>query len=561
MKPAHYGQPLVNTAADSRFARTLSQFLLSAERVGEHSRSRWIVHDLGLSDCDRQFIGGRFPWIELREFRFCQYPPHVALDRGSYAWKPIILGEAAETHGGPLLWFDSGTLLKKPFDEILEWLSRAGFWGLRSQMPLAQKCDPRVLDGLDVPLEVRHMREFAAGAVGFDTRLALGRSLVSAWRDHALIADHILPPDCASYHKHDQAILNCLLAKAAAGNAFDPPVGEIDISSANPSPLLSTRNFVPGGIPLWADGTLRALRGAWKFADRTYHRLRRFDDTHIDGFRRWRKEHFTVMLRSGSTGKTAAIASPRYGYFADPFVHVRDGRTWVFVERFSYADDRGSLAVLSVDETGGVVSSDPIVFVPEHVRLDCHASYPFVFEHEGLMYMIPETHERRAVDLFVNERWPDRWRLVRRLLFGVDAADSMVIRHADVWYLLTSVRRDRPNRHLEIYFSSDLFAASFAAHPVNSAQLYGEKRHGTGRNAGFLGRMADGTLARLMQASPNHYGEGICPMRILELTERSFQEEPVDLIGDFPDFPRGFASHHVSRHMGATAFDVRDRVR
>jgi len=66
-------KPLVLTGASHHYARTLFQFLLSAERVGESGRSEWIVCDLGLSEADRDFIARRFGWARVEAFPFDDY--------------------------------------------------------------------------------------------------------------------------------------------------------------------------------------------------------------------------------------------------------------------------------------------------------------------------------------------------------------------------------------------------------------------------------------------------------------------------------------------------------
>ena len=83
----------------------------------------------------------------------------------------------------------------------------------------------------------------------------------------------------------------------------------------------------------------------------------------------------------------------------------------------------------------------------------------------GKVYMIPETGERRSIDLYVCEQWPDLWRLERRLLFGLDAVDTMTLWSDGLWWLFTSVRTGTHNRHLEIFFTDDLLKGTLHAHP------------------------------------------------------------------------------------------------
>lgn len=526
------------------------QLLLSAERRGEHRRAHWEVYDLGLEDADRRLLSARFPWTSLKPFPLTDDPSHVAVVAGSEAWKPLIIAEAARSFDGPLFWFDPGAILKAPLDEAIRSLERQGFWGLRGQMPLARKCDPRVLEALGVPMEVRHIREYATGAVGFDLATGLGRELVEDWARLSLIEDH----------SADEALLSCLLAKAMFAGSFEQTLEEIDIGSANPSPLISTRNHVPNGRPLSADPLYRATSALRKVGEQFYHKARLFDDTRLDGRKRRRDDHFTVKLWQLPGGRETVIPGPADGYYADPFITQRDGRLWLFLEEFVYPRDRGFLTVVGLDDRLNVTSTEPIEFLPGYAALDCHASFPCIFELDGESYMIPETYQRGSIDLYVCDAWPSRWRLRRRLRFGVDAADSMVIREGGLWYLITSVQGSAPNRHLEIHYTDDLLSGHFTPHPINEQNVYGSNANGTGRNAGYIGRQPDGTLIRLMQDSPNHYGEGVRPMRITALTPTEFREEPATSIDFLPGIIPGFSTHHATRTGDILAFDTRDLV-
>jgi hypothetical protein len=194
-------------------------------------------------------------------------------------------------------------------------------------------------------------------------------------------------------------------------------------------------------------------------------------------------------------------------------------------------------------------------------RIDCHSSFPFLFEIDGLPHMIPETCERKSVDLYVCETWPNRWRLKRRLLFGIDAADTMVLWSDGYWWLFTSARGGNSNRHLEIYFTDNLETGTLHPHPMNTSFLYGDRAHGTGRNAGYLARSSNGEIIRLMQKSQHFYGEGVSLMKITELNAERFNETSITSLPELPLIKPGFATHHVSKIGNLIAYDVRDRAR
>lgn len=202
----------------------------------------------------------------------------------------------------------------------------------------------------------------------------------------------------------------------------------------------------------------------------------------------------------------------------------------------------------------------PLELLPDYAALSRHASFPCIFDLDGVAYLIPETHERRSIDLYVCGAWPARWRLARWLLFGVDAADSMLVSEGGVWYLISSVQGATPNRHLEIHMTDDLFAGRLTPHPFNNRNIYGNNANVTGRNAGCIDRQPGGTLIRLMPDSPNYYGEGIRRMRITTLTTGEFQEEPADLIDCLPGIAPGLPTHHAARTGDILAFDTRDQV-
>ena len=72
-------RPVVITGADQAYARTLWQFLRSADRANLGGSYRWLVYDLGMRLEWRDRLTRAFPWITLRSFDFTAYPPHVAL--------------------------------------------------------------------------------------------------------------------------------------------------------------------------------------------------------------------------------------------------------------------------------------------------------------------------------------------------------------------------------------------------------------------------------------------------------------------------------------------------
>ena len=88
------------------------------------------------------------------------------------------------------------------------------------------------------------------------------------------------------------------------------------------------------------------------------------------------------------------LIPPADRFWADPFQIKVDGRYYIFFEEYVNSVGRAHIAVVEVDQNG--IVSGPT----EVLKLDCHLSYPFVFEWQGDYYMIPEMGERNVVELY-----------------------------------------------------------------------------------------------------------------------------------------------------------------
>jgi Protein of unknown function (DUF1647) len=547
-------KPIIITGADQAYWRSLWQFLRSAERMHVDQRFMWLVYDLGLKLDTRDRLSREFPWISMRDFDFANYPPHVAMASRSLAWKPIIIADVLDEANAPVFWLDSATIVTSDLSEPVELVRRHGVFSLKGKPPLGEHCDPRVLEALDVPQELLHLPERVGGFVGFDPSHPVARDIAQNWARHALIESHIMPPNSMPDHKAEQATLSALLYKAEAQGLLTLTDHEVDISSGRPMRWVTTRNKVGPHVPRWADGAVRAYYHMWKASDQFLHRLKDWEKRRVGGVERRYREHYEVSVQLANQ-PPVTIPSPSGGFYADPFPLRHDGQNYVLVEEYPYHEARGRLTCLSLDKNLQVTAADPIV------PLDCHASYPFVLEFAGKAYLVPETHEARAIDLYVAGDTPRDWTLRRRLLYGINAADTVVFHRGEYWWLLTSVQEEgKPNRHLEIYFAKDLLRDDFTPHPVNAERRYQNDRHGTGRNAGSYLRTPRG-MVRPMQSSADHYGQGLRLMLITKLDPEQFEESPCDFQTPYSDVVDMLSPHHVAQNGELLVWDVRDRAR
>ncbi len=67
-----------------------------------------------------------------------------------------------------------------------------------------------------------------------------------------------------------------------------------------------------------------------------------------------------------------------------------------------------------------------------------HLSYPFVFAHEGAIYMIPESCATQGRSMSIASCFPDRWVKHATPPSGIAASDATVFEHG--WWMLATAR-------------------------------------------------------------------------------------------------------------------------
>jgi hypothetical protein len=92
--------------------------------------------------------------------------------------------------------------------------------------------------------------------------------------------------------------------------------------------------------------------------------------------------------------------------WADPFVARAQDSYFIFVEelfQLFHATNKGHLCVMEVDAHGRPGRMTRIL------EQAYHLSYPFVFEHGGQIYMLPETAGNRTIEVYRATRFPYQW--------------------------------------------------------------------------------------------------------------------------------------------------------
>lgn len=103
-------------------------------------------------------------------------------------------------------------------------------------------------------------------------------------------------------------------------------------------------------------------------------------------------------------------------WVADPFVFEYDGSTYIFAEYFDFFTSKGCIAYCTIN---GLKRSNWRVIIRERY----HMSFPFIYESDGCVYLLPETSCGNCLTRYRAISFPDIWEK-EVLLDNIRIADS-----------------------------------------------------------------------------------------------------------------------------------------
>ena len=247
--------------------------------------------------------------------------------------------------------------------------------------------------------------------------------------------------------------------------------------------------------------------------------------------------------------RATLIHPPADRFWADPMVWPAEGGGWwVFIEEVIYKEGRGTLKALRVQTDGSWAEPVSVMVRPWHL------SYPFLFEWEGQLWMVPESGANRSVELYRSVNLPDHWEKVADIMTGIDMVDATLFEHEGRWWMLGNVTEPGADKHDELHaYYADSPLGPWQPHAANP--VVADARFA--RPAGPL-FMRDGKLLRPAQECVPEYGHALSLRRIERLTPTEYIEHTEQRIE--PGWKPGIACVHTLSHApGLTVFDFLTR--
>jgi hypothetical protein len=260
------------------------------------------------------------------------------------------------------------------------------------------------------------------------------------------------------------------------------------------------------------------------------------------------REHEQEPTRGWAGARSLVRWQPGHLY-ADPFLFEHDGRHHLFCEEMLPGSTRAVISHTELHLDGTV--ADPPVPVLEATY---HLSYPFVLEHEGQVFLIPESSSQGRVELYRATDFPTEWRREQILLDGLAACDATLLLDGGRLWLFVGVAAPNATMLDELHlFSAGAPEGPWHPHPRNP--VVSDVR--CARPAGAIQRWGS-RLVRPGQDGSRRYGGAISFREIDELSLERYAEheiarlEPSDLGG-------ARATHTYASDGRFEAVDLRER--
>lgn len=273
-----------------------------------------------------------------------------------------------------------------------------------------------------------------------------------------------------------------------------------------------------GEAPLWSPPGNQATIGlVWSLLLRTVSRK----------IREWsRPSHWEIGRltfseeRLPSTLKEEQVKkihpSSKKLYWADPFPISYKGEEYVFMEEFDRVKKKGSISCVRPDGSNKRVLEE-----------GWHLSYPFVWEENGEMFLLPESAEAGKLYLYRAEAFPNRW-IRESVFFEGEAYDPTILKKDGLYWLFVNQKAHpacSPFDELFLYFTEDIHHPNWQAHPMNP--IVSDVR--CSRPAGRIFEKKE-KWYRPAQDSGLRYGNRIQIREILMLNKEEYQEVTVQTI-------------------------------
>ena len=239
---------------------------------------------------------------------------------------------------------------------------------------------------------------------------------------------------------------------------------------------------------------------------------------------------------------------PKHEFWADPFLYKRGNDSYVFFENYSYKTKLGKISC-------GKIENNSITDVVDILDLDYHLSFPYVFEHNGDLFMMPETSENKRLEIFKCIHFPNKWELHRTAFDGEVIVDAFFHTDSnnDMWLFMNklSAPNSEADSELYIYKVDSPELNTIESHKLNPVMIDARRA----RNGGSIFTYNGKTYRPSQSNTYGIYGRALNINEIEKLTMDSYKESTYVKVE--PNFRKGVERiHHLHQIDDLYVFDA-----
>lgn len=123
------------------------------------------------------------------------------------------------------------------------------------------------------------------------------------------------------------------------------------------------------------DSAAYIARQAWLMGDLIVRRVMKRNV-------RWRIGMFPSTRQQAVISEAMVLQPPKGRFFADPFVYTKDKNPYIFFEDYDFNSRKGTISVATY-------ADGAFRLLGTALNLPYHLSFPYIFEYDGVTYMVP----------------------------------------------------------------------------------------------------------------------------------------------------------------------------